>query len=92
MRLWGQTFRSGQRTKEFLVELNITKRIELRVNENMFISALSELSRCMDLERPVIMQKHLEDLYKFGRSVFLPSDFVEEVDFDRFVVELIADA
>lgn len=79
----------GQKIKEQLVDIDIKKKYELRLNEDMLISCMAQLSHELDLERPVMVGKHIRDLCEFGRAVFLPQDFMESVDFDRLVVELI---
>lgn len=92
MRLWGKIYKDGQKLSDGIVDIDINKRTELRKNENLLTASLAELAHAMDLERPVIVNKHLRDLYDFGRAVFHSNDFMETVDFDRFVVELIPDA
>lgn len=46
------------------------------------------LCRQLDLSEPVMLHKHLNDLNRFGRTVFRPSDFMEPVAFDRLEIEL----
>ena len=52
-------------------------------------AVLTELCRPLDLARPVLLQKHLRELEQFNRTAFRPSDFMEDVSFDRFEIELI---
>ena len=49
---------------------------------------LAELCKPLDLARPVMMEKHLSELERFGMTRFSPSDFMESVDFDVFEVEI----
>ncbi len=49
---------------------------------------LAELARPLDLACPVLLGKHVQELARFGRTSFLPSDFLESVAFDRFEVEI----
>ena len=50
---------------------------------------LHELCQDLDLCRPVILKKHVNDLKQFSRVVFKPADFIESVDFDEFEIEVI---
>ena len=91
MRLWGQIYKDGERVCDALIPLDIKKKTELKAHEEQILVCLSSLSHDLDIERPVIVKKHMNDIYTFGRVVFRPQDFVESVDFDRFVVEVIPD-
>ena len=91
MRLWGQIYRDGQRTADEIAAVDIKKRSELSLHEETVMQTLTQLAHELDLERPVVVKKHLHDLYTYGRTVFRPQDFVESVAFDRFVVEVIPD-
>ena len=35
-----------------------------------------------------MLDKHVRELERFGRTAFLPNDFMESVSFDRFEIEL----
>ena len=50
---------------------------------------LHELCQDLDLCRPVILRKHVNDLKQFSRVVFKPTDFIESVDFDEFEIEIL---
>ena len=50
---------------------------------------LHELCQDLDLCRPLILKKHVNDLKQFSRVVFKPADFIESVDFDEFEIEVI---
>ncbi|MEI3424981.1 MAG: hypothetical protein V8Q85_07965 [Christensenellales bacterium] len=42
----------------------------------------------LDLSRPVLLKKHLNELNTFRHTAFLPSDFMEGVDFSKFTLQL----
>lgn len=51
-------------------------------------------ARCaapLDIARPLVLQKHVQDANAFSRVVFRKSDFVEPVSFDEFELELVAE-
>ena len=52
---------------------------------------LHELCQDLDLCRPVILRKHVNDLKQFSRVVFKPADFIESVDFDEFELEILSE-
>ena len=52
---------------------------------------LHELCQDLDLCRPVILRKHVNDLKQFSRVVFKPADFIESVDFDEFEIEVLSE-
>ena len=52
---------------------------------------LHELCQDLDLCRPVILRKHVNDLKQFSRVVFKPADFIESVDFDEFEIEVLTE-
>ena len=84
-------YKDGQRVTDALASLDVRKKTELRRHEELIMSALTDLSHELDIERPVLVKKHLNDLFTYGRVVFRPQDFLESVDFDRFIIEVIAD-
>lgn len=49
---------------------------------------IGELCRPLDLARPILLDKHLRELARFGQTAFRPADFMEPVSFDRLEIEL----
>ncbi len=49
---------------------------------------IGELCRALHESRPVILNKHAEQLSRFSRTAFLPQDFIESVAFDKMEVEI----
>jgi hypothetical protein len=49
---------------------------------------LTDLAKPLDLERPVLLRKHVQELARFNRTVFTPADFIENVRFDQFEIEI----
>ena len=52
-----------------------------------FFDYVREICHEMDLPTPVILKTHLFNFVKFNYVRFLPSDFIEQVDFDYLIVE-----
>lgn len=49
---------------------------------------IGALCAALQQSRPVVLNKHLEQLARFGRTAFLPGDFMESVAFDKLEIEL----
>lgn len=54
-----------------------------------FFDYVREICHSMDLPTPVILKTHLFNFAKFNYVRFLPSDFVEAVDFDFLMIERV---
>ena len=57
-------------------------------SEDEWNAVLSDICRELDLSRPVMLKKHLNELNTFRHTVFSPADFMESVDFNKFTVQL----
>ena len=49
---------------------------------------LAELTKPLDLACPVLLEKHVQELARFNRTWFTQADFIEQVLFDRFELEI----
>ncbi len=49
---------------------------------------LVDLCKPLDLACPVLLQKHVQELGHFSRTVFSGGDFIESVSFDHFEIEI----
>jgi hypothetical protein len=54
-----------------------------------FKAALASFCNEFDLSKPVLLEKHLNEINSFNRTVFYPDDFIESVAFDSFEIEKI---
>jgi len=52
-------------------------------------SAVFSICQKFDLSKPVILDKHNNEMALFNRTVFLPDDFIENVMFDMLEIEKI---
>lgn len=55
------------------------------------MDCLEQVYKYLDLAEPVWVSKHARELSQFGRTKFLPSDFLESVKFDWMEVEYITE-
>ena len=42
----------------------------------------------LDIERPVILEKHIHDLSVFSNTSFRKTDFMDSISYDRFEIEI----
>lgn len=84
MKLWGKTKLDNNTLLSCVVTVHAKSAYEV----DDWSEPFSRLCHDMNLSRPVILKKHVRDLEQFRHTVFLPQDFMEQVDFDRFEVEL----
>lgn len=55
------------------------------------MEALDDLLKIFDLSRPLVLEKHKQELAQYGKTAFLPRDFIDSVPFDRFEIEILFD-
>lgn len=41
----------------------------------------------LDIPTPIILKAHIQNYVDFNNTTFLPRDFVESIDFDKFILE-----
>jgi len=84
IKFWGKCIKNHKIIKQATYAVNVDK-----IDWSLFYGYMSELSRALDLPTPIIIKSHIFDFAKFNCVKFVPSDFVEAVDFDQFFVELV---
>lgn len=62
-----------------------------KIDWSLFYDYISELSHKLDSPTPIIIKSHIFNFAKFNFVKFTKSDFVESLDYDELVVELIKD-
>ena len=84
MKLWGTIRKDNRMIRDTTAEF--PGRLPTQVDS--WDDVIGVLCRELDLSRPVLLKKHVRDILEFSRAVFKPGDFMEDVDFDRFEVEI----
>ena len=87
MRLWALIRIDHRITADTMIDCPDT----LASDQDAITAFIGEAAAALDLARPVILSKHFKEIREFGRTIFKPADFMEDVPFDRFEVELIYD-
>lgn len=81
IKIWGK----------ILVEDRIINGKTIVVDESntSFFEMLQDLSYSLNIPTPILMDKHVHDFNLFHFCYFRPDDFVEKVNFEKFVIELV---
>ena len=66
-----------------------SKTIVVDESNTSFFSMLQEMSGKLNIPTPILMDKHVHDFNLFHFCSFRPDDFVENVNFDKLVLELV---
>ncbi len=87
MRVWAKVLTEHKIIRETVREFSSARPSDLQE----WSVLLHDLCQDLDLCRPVLLYKHVNDLMRFSRVVFKPADFIESVDFDEFEVEILSE-
>lgn len=84
MKIWAKTIKSHKIVSEVVREFALARPSDI----DGWMPIISELCHDLDLARPVVLKKHINDLVKFSRVVFRPADFMETIGFDAYEIEI----
>ena len=79
--IWGKVFNEEKIAKHFVVSVE--------PKECTFFDMIKQLCEGLDIPTPVLLNKHLDDFNKFSMTLFKPVDFIEKVNFDKFIIEYL---
>lgn len=83
MKIWAKVMRGDKILRDVLYEG------EHPSTPSGFRDAVQNVAYRADVSTPVILPAHYERFDRFNRVKFLPSDFIEEVEFTAFVLERV---
>lgn len=81
IKIWGKVL-----SQEKIIK---TKTINVDPSSITFFDMLKDLCSALNIPTPVLLEKHVYDFNMFKMCTFKPDDFIEEVVFDKFVLELL---
>ena len=84
MKLWALLRAKQKIVRDVVMEFQIERPEDV----DGWQEIIGELCRALHESRPVILNKHADQLIRFSRTVFLPQDFMESVSFDKMEVEI----
>jgi tetrahydromethanopterin S-methyltransferase subunit A len=84
IKLWGKIIKSNK----------IIDQIEAICNEDIeyqqqLKACITEICNKLDIEKPYWLPKNLEEYNKRKRTSFLQDNFIEEINFDTFEIEVL---
>ena len=82
-RIWAKVMKDGHILKQCTLER------EEKFTYSRFFEYLAALTDMLDIPTPVLLKPHIMNYAKFNHVVFRPRDFMEDVPFDRLVLENI---
>ena len=84
MKLWAKVLKQHKIIQEAVREFSLARPSDAEGWNRVLV----DLCKPLDLACPVLLNKHVQELAQFSRTVFSQSDFMENVSFDRFEIEI----
>lgn len=81
MNIWCKTMRDNE------IELSVVERNALPLSKENTILSLQAACEKMDIPTPILTDTLYKNIERFNFIKFLPTDFIENVDFDYLIVE-----
>ncbi len=81
VKLWFKVLTDNKIQKQFVFES------EEKFTYSHFADYIAAGANALDESTPVIIKNHIMNFAKYNNVKFLPSDFLEQVKFDKMVVE-----
>lgn len=82
-RIWAKVF-----SDDHIIKQTVYEREEAFTYASFF-TYLTEICDALDVPTPVLLKVHLMNYAKFKSVTFRPSDYMEEIPFQKFVLENI---
>lgn len=82
IKIWGKIYKNEKITKHSTIEVDETN--------CTFFDMLRQISEKLDIPTPVLLEKHVADFNMFNFSIFKPDDFIQPVNFTKFIIENIS--
>ncbi len=84
MKVWGRIRKNNKTIEEAIVTIDV--RAVEQVDD--WSEPLGELCHDLDLSRPILLKKHLEEINRFSSTSFTSQDFMEPISFDKLEIEI----
>lgn len=81
IRIWARTINNDKITRTFIYE-SIDN-----LSEQNFRLHIEKICHKLDIPTPLILKNHYDNFEEFNSANFASKDFVESVDFDKFIIE-----
>ncbi len=84
MKIWAAIRTDGKIQRDMVMDFDGLSKARVE-DWNPILGALCHE---LDLARPVLLRKHLNDLAHFSHTAFTAADFMEPIAFDKLTVEI----
>ncbi len=81
VRIWAKVLKEEKILKDTIYEDTSN------FDSDNFFNYIADICQTLDIATPVILSKHLLHYVEFNTAIFLPQDFPEDVEFDKFIIE-----
>lgn len=80
-KIWAKIMLKDKILKDCLIETNKFFDIE------EFVAYIQEICYELDIPNPIVLSNHFEKFMEFNNVKFVKDDFVEEIHFERLILE-----
>lgn len=81
IRIWAKVMKKDKILKQFMFER------QENMDYSKFFDYLREICENLDIATPVLIKTHLFNYAKYNNVRFTKSDFVEQISFDKLILE-----
>ncbi len=81
IRIWAKVMKKDKILKQYMFEQTT------QMDYSEFFSYLKDICENLDIATPVLIKTHLFNFAKYNVVRFSQSDFVEQIPFDKLVLE-----
>jgi hypothetical protein len=86
LRIWGKIIKNNRIVKDAVV----SSELEGSYQDNLKL-CINELCQKFDLAKPYWLPANLEEYNKRAKTTFNAFNFMEDIDFDKFIIEELSD-
>lgn len=86
LRIWGKVIKDNKIIKDAVVVSEIEGEYQQRLK-----SCIVDLCRRFDIEKPYWLPSNLNEYNSRNKTIFDKHNFIDEINFDRFVIEELKD-
>jgi hypothetical protein len=84
LKLWGKLVKNNKIVKDAVVTANIDGTYQDNLK-----ACIMELCEKFDISKPYWLPANMEEYNRRGKVIFNQHNFIDEIDFDRFIIEEI---
>lgn len=85
MKIWAKCIHHNKIHKDVVQEFTLARPSDI----TGWYEVLTPICKVLDIARPLMLSKHLRELAQFSRTTFYEGDFMETIDFDKFLMEIL---